>query len=103
MKLLHILREGNKCADTLARYRGLQREMSVRILIPANEIVEDMIADLQGTKSIDYCSSCIIIFPRKFCLVLTKLLANLLIIVCYIEGRASEPNLGIGISPIRVR
>lgn len=45
-ELIHILREGNKCANTLARYGGLQREMAVRILIPPNEVVEDMIADL---------------------------------------------------------
>lgn len=48
-KLIHTLREGNKCADTLARYGGLQRERAVRILIPPNEVIEDMIADLQGT------------------------------------------------------
>jgi len=48
-KLSHILKEGNKCADTLALYGGLQHERELRILIPPNEVVEDMIADLQRT------------------------------------------------------
>ena len=41
-KLVHILREGNKCANTLDRYGGLQKEMAVRMQMPPNEVVEDM-------------------------------------------------------------
>ena len=48
-KFVHILREGNKCADTLARYKDLQSEREVRILIPPNKVVKYMIADLQIT------------------------------------------------------
>ena len=44
----HSLREGNRCADWLAKLGATQSEMHVRILIPPppDSVVEDLMADL---------------------------------------------------------
>ena len=48
-EMVHVLREGNKCADKLAKMGGEQREMSVRMLIPPEELIEELKADQMGT------------------------------------------------------
>ncbi|KAM7521855.1 hypothetical protein LguiA_011757 [Lonicera macranthoides] len=51
----HILREGNRCVDKMARIRKSQHERLVKILVPPIELVEDLNANLEG-----------IAFPRGF-------------------------------------
>ena len=47
-QLSHILREANKCADILAKLGGTQRELHRRVLIPNDELMEQLMADLVG-------------------------------------------------------
>ncbi|KAM7463150.1 hypothetical protein LguiA_031271 [Lonicera macranthoides] len=46
--LVHILREANRCADVLACMGREQTELEVRMLIPPNEVVEEMACDMRG-------------------------------------------------------
>ncbi|KAM7508132.1 hypothetical protein LguiA_018585 [Lonicera macranthoides] len=47
-KIVHILREANRCADIIAKMGGEQQDQEVRMLIPPNEIIEEMQCDLRG-------------------------------------------------------
>lgn len=47
--LRHIYKEMNRCADTLARFGGIQSENAVRIFVPPIEVMEDKKADQKGT------------------------------------------------------
>ena len=47
--VLHVLREANKFSDKLAKIGGKQGEQAVRMLIPTEDIIEDLKADIQGT------------------------------------------------------
>lgn len=38
----HVLREASRCADVLARMGREQNEQEVRMLVPPNEIIEEM-------------------------------------------------------------
>ena len=44
--LMHILREANRCADVLAKMGAEQNEEAVRMLVPPNEVVEEIMCDL---------------------------------------------------------
>ena len=55
VKLQHVLREANRCADKMAKLGSKQNEKLVRILVPPMELVDDLLADLEGTA-----------FPRGF-------------------------------------
>lgn len=45
--VMHVFREGNRCADKLAKLRGMQSENAIRILVPLEELIEDLRADMQ--------------------------------------------------------
>ena len=47
-RAVHILREANRCADVLAHIGGEQNETEVRMLIPPNEVAEELKCDLRG-------------------------------------------------------
>lgn len=47
-KIVHIFREANRCADVLAHIGSKQAEPQVHMLIPPNEVVEEMLYDLKG-------------------------------------------------------
>ena len=44
----HVLREGNRCADLLAKMGINQGEDDVRVIIPSAEILEVLTEDLNG-------------------------------------------------------
>ena len=46
--IVHILREANRCADILAHMGSEQQEQQVRLLIPPNEVVEELMCDARG-------------------------------------------------------
>lgn len=45
---MHILREVNRCIDIIAHMGSEQEEQQVRMLIPLNEVVEELKCDLRG-------------------------------------------------------
>ena len=51
----HVLREANRCADKMVRIGRIQNERLVKVLVPPAELVEDLLADLEG-----------VAFPRGF-------------------------------------
>ena len=53
--IYHILRETNRCTDKMARQWWSQTEQHVRVLIPPDEVVEDLMADMVG-----------VAFPKSF-------------------------------------
>lgn len=44
-----MLREGSKCADKLAKLEGKQSERMVCMLVPPEELIEDLRVDQMGT------------------------------------------------------
>lgn len=46
-KIIHVLREANRCEDLLAKMGGDQNEQEVRMLVPPNEIIEEMYCDMR--------------------------------------------------------
>lgn len=42
----HILKEDNRCVDGLAKLRATQSELHVRILVPSDDVVEDLMAEM---------------------------------------------------------
>lgn len=55
--IIHVRREGNRCADRLAKLGGEQTEQEVRLMIPPEELIDDLRADAQGTWFYRGCSS----------------------------------------------
>lgn len=51
VKLYHILREANRCADKTAKLGATLSEHCVRVLIPPDDVVEDLMADMVGAAS----------------------------------------------------
>lgn len=47
----HIPREANQCADGPAKLGALQREQLVKLLVPPDEVIEDMIEDIQEAEA----------------------------------------------------
>ena len=47
----HIPREANRCADKLAKIGGTQREQLVRLIVPPDHVIEDLIEDIEGEGS----------------------------------------------------
>lgn len=45
--LIHLLKEANRCADALAKMGANQNGEVVRMLVPPNEVIEE-IYDLRG-------------------------------------------------------
>lgn len=48
VKIVHILREANRCADILAKLGSEQNDQEIRLLVPPNEIIEEMYCNLRG-------------------------------------------------------
>ena len=48
LDLVHVLREGNKCADYLSKLGRIQGEQLMRVMVPTNELVDLLKADMQG-------------------------------------------------------
>lgn len=44
--LFHIYREVNRCVDKLAKLGGTQTEQFVGILVPPDDVVEDLMTDM---------------------------------------------------------
>ena len=53
--VIHTLKEGNRCADILAKMRINQGEQAMEVIVPPDEVVEALKADMRGTT-----------FPRGF-------------------------------------
>lgn len=49
MEVVHVLNEANKCADNLAKIGEEQGERLVRMLMPLDELIDNMKADQRGT------------------------------------------------------
>lgn len=47
-QIWHVLRKANRCAVKMAKLRRSQREQLVRVLIPPDDVIEDLIADMVG-------------------------------------------------------
>lgn len=47
-KVWHILKEADRCPNKLAKLGSTQTEQHVRIIIPPDDVVEDLMADLVG-------------------------------------------------------
>lgn len=47
-RVVHILREANRCADILAHMGGEDDKQEVMMLIPSNKIVKEMMCDMKG-------------------------------------------------------
>ena len=48
LELLHVKREGNKCADYLSKLGRTQGEQLMRVMVPSNELVQLIKADMKG-------------------------------------------------------
>lgn len=45
---MHVLREGNKCVDYMSKLGRVQEEQGMRVMVPTNELVQLLKADMQG-------------------------------------------------------
>ncbi|KAM7508961.1 hypothetical protein LguiA_019414 [Lonicera macranthoides] len=54
-KVQHVLREANRCTDKMAKIGSKQSKKLVKILVPPLELVDGLLADIEG-----------IYFPRDF-------------------------------------
>lgn len=48
VRINHILREANRCAYKMAKLGVTQSEQHVRVLIPPDDVIEDLMADMVG-------------------------------------------------------
>ncbi|KAM7494023.1 hypothetical protein LguiB_028632 [Lonicera macranthoides] len=48
LEIKHVHCEGNKCADYMAKLGKVQGEQYMKVLVPPNELVQLLKADMQG-------------------------------------------------------
>lgn len=47
-RIWHVFKKANRCADEIAKLGGTKREQLVRVLIPPDDVMEDLMADMVG-------------------------------------------------------
>lgn len=54
MEFVHVRCEGNKCADYISKLGRVQGKQTIRVMVPTNELVKLLKADMQGVTGVTY-------------------------------------------------